>query len=84
MAEPMPQYLGDGSLKVGVYITQPHNWAENLPFDNHGLVATKKALLNEFEGWAPDLLQYVRHGQNAGSAHFIYSLSAGRGRIAPV
>lgn len=61
----MPQYLGYGSLKVGVYITQPHDWAENLPFDNHDLVATKKALLDEFEGWAPDLLQYVRHGQNA-------------------
>jgi 2-polyprenyl-6-methoxyphenol hydroxylase-like FAD-dependent oxidoreductase len=61
----MPQYLVDGSLKVGVYITQPQDWAENLPFDNHDFEVTKKAILDEFEGWAPELLQYVRNGQNA-------------------
>lgn len=61
----MPQYLGDGSIKVGVYITQPRDWAENLLLDSHDLEATKKAILDEFEGWAPELLQHVRRGQNA-------------------
>jgi 2-polyprenyl-6-methoxyphenol hydroxylase-like FAD-dependent oxidoreductase len=61
----MPQYLGDGSIKVGVYITQPHDWAENLSLNTQNIEAIKKVILDEFEGWAPELLQFIRHSQNA-------------------
>ncbi|OKP14147.1 Tetracycline resistance protein from transposon [Penicillium subrubescens] len=61
----MPQYLGDGSIEVGVYITQPHDWAENLSLNTQNIEAIKKVILDEFEGWAPELLQFIRHSQNA-------------------
>ncbi|KAJ5460348.1 uncharacterized protein N7458_001900 [Penicillium daleae] len=61
----MSQYQGDCSLKVAVYATRPKDWAENLPFDIHDLEATKKVILGECHDWAPELLQFVRHGQNA-------------------
>lgn len=61
----MSQYQGDGSLKISFYATRPEDWAENPTFDIHNLEATKKAILEECHDWAPELLEYVRHGQNA-------------------
>lgn len=60
----MSQQLGNGSLIVYVWSIRPESWMDNMPFDINDTEAIKKSIREEFQGWHPDLLNCVNHGQD--------------------
>ncbi|GAB7355460.1 hypothetical protein MBLNU459_g5962t1 [Dothideomycetes sp. NU459] len=57
----MLQQLGDKSIVVQTWSTkQSASWLEDVSYDLQSLAAVKRALLNEYASWAPELLHAIR------------------------
>jgi len=62
------QQLGDGTITVGSWTRRTEDWQKTCGYDVHDGKQVKKALLEEFKDWNPQLLQFI---ELADEQHFI-------------
>lgn len=53
------QQLGDGTITVGSWTRRAEDWQKTCGYDLHDGKQVKKALLEEFKDWNPQLVQFI-------------------------
>lgn len=54
------QQLGDGTITVGSWTRRAEDWQKTCGYDLHDGKKVKKALLEEFKDWNPQLVQFIK------------------------
>jgi 2-polyprenyl-6-methoxyphenol hydroxylase-like FAD-dependent oxidoreductase len=55
----MGQQLGDRSIYVSLWSIRSASWMRDVPYSPRDAAAVKKALLEELEGWAPEIRELI-------------------------
>jgi 2-polyprenyl-6-methoxyphenol hydroxylase-like FAD-dependent oxidoreductase len=73
----MAQQMGDGSLMVGTWAVKPENWIKQLNTENSDADVMKKILLEEYDGWAPELRKFLEASNGPHFSRNLYQLPIG-------
>lgn len=72
------QQIGDGALHVSAWSRRDESWIRDCAHDVHNAEEVKKAILQEFEGWAEPLLKLTQVADdNDVTARSLYELPVG-------
>lgn len=58
------QYMGDGSLNIGIYSVRPEDWKETCGYDVHDAAATKAACRKDYADWHPKLVDFTQKAED--------------------
>ena len=71
------QQNGDGSITVYVWGQRSERWADECDYDLRDLAEVKASALNEYNEWAPELLQLIEVADEILAIRAIYLLPVG-------